>query len=483
MKTKFLIAGLAIFGLFLSCQPVSGKKSKVKSDPAVPRELIVAPVVDLRVELMSIVARLAEIPSHIDQRGNPAYVAAIEKHFGPYRNHPVVEYMRYLHKTRGMSYNAVPAMAPFLTPLPELKPRVSFKKQTPEERWHADESEVFVKHLQAFVRDADCLAFFVSQRDRYDNAVRGLKPIYDRLEPEWFSAFFGISTLNSVFHPVIALGQGGDNYGGGTITLPDGTEEIYAFMGSAMYDSLGNPQANADWYLSTLVHEFNHSFVNPYLDRHVEEFRESGEVIFSHVADMMEEQAYGDWETTLNESLVRAGEIRYLKSHGGNPMFVLQKTNMDVNLGFMWLPELIQLLEEYEADRATYPDIDSFTPRLVEFYQEVAAGIGEKIATMPAVAGIGPLENGAQDVDPNTSEIHIYFTQPMEGKGYSFNQLPGVSEVVGYSGEGNKTFTIKVKLEPETSYEFIVLGGYSFRGVDGRSIQSYPVKFRTGPAK
>jgi hypothetical protein len=53
-------------------------------------------------------------------------------------------------------------------------------------------------------------------------------------------------------------------------------EDVYAIEGVWAVDSFGLPQFPVDGYLSTLIHEFNHSFVNYLTLAHLSHFRPAG---------------------------------------------------------------------------------------------------------------------------------------------------------------------------------------------------------------
>lgn len=62
--------------------------------------------IDPRVELMSIIFRLAGNPEY-NQGRFTMYLKAIDERFGPHREHPLFPYVRNLRATRGVSYDAV----------------------------------------------------------------------------------------------------------------------------------------------------------------------------------------------------------------------------------------------------------------------------------------------------------------------------------------------------------------------------------------
>ena len=66
--------------------------------------------VDPRVELFSIIFRLAGNKEYSQGRVE-SYVKDVEKHFGPFRNHPAVGMARKLRTTRGVGYDAPMSLA------------------------------------------------------------------------------------------------------------------------------------------------------------------------------------------------------------------------------------------------------------------------------------------------------------------------------------------------------------------------------------
>ena len=84
---------------------------------------VAAPVVDRRVELMTIVARLADFPEYQSSLVR-AYTDSLDAWFAPYRDHPAVAYLRELRKQQGVSYNAVPIMGVYLSEPPRLRARL-----------------------------------------------------------------------------------------------------------------------------------------------------------------------------------------------------------------------------------------------------------------------------------------------------------------------------------------------------------------------
>jgi hypothetical protein len=79
----------------------------------------------------------------------------------------------------------------------------------------------------------------------------------------------------------------------------------------------------------------------------------------------------------MHESLGRACVVRYRRAQEGR-WAAAQEMLQQRGLGFYWVPNLSQLLEEYEADRETYPTFESFFPRVIEFFNEYADSLPER---------------------------------------------------------------------------------------------------------
>ena len=102
---------------------------------------------------------------------------------------------------------------------------------------------------------------------------------------------------------------------------------------------------------------------------HVGELQAAGEKLFSRVKGQMQRQAYGNWSTMMHESVVRAAVVRYVHAIDG-PKAAELTTADQVKRSFLWVPDLVKLLAEYEAQRAQYPRFELFFPKVIEFFKD-----------------------------------------------------------------------------------------------------------------
>ena len=441
--------------------------------------------VDERVELISIVFRLAGNPEYGQGRVD-RYIADVKEHFGPFWDHTAPLQAANLRKTRGVSYDAPMSLAVHLDGIANLRGRVPLDPlpEAVDARWRPDELERFLREARRFVEESDAAAFFEVHRPFYEETARRLGRLLQReARLEWFDAFFGAKPA-ATFTVIPALVNGGSCYG--PHARIDGVEELYCVLGVWQTDAEGLPDFDRGC-VDTVIHEFSHSYVNPVVDAHADAFAPSGERIFPHVKDEMQRIAYGSWRTVLYESLVRAAVIRYLRTTEGRGAAGRQVLEEE-DRGFAWMGELADLFDEYEADRETYPSFDSFVPRIVAFFDAYAGRFDEEMkadaANRPKVVSLSP-ENGAAGVSPNTTELRVTFDRPMKagfswcGGGAHYPEVPDGQRP--HWTADRKTCVLPVRLKPNWRYT-LGLNSPSYTGftsAEGVSLKPVAYTFAT----
>ena len=450
--------------------------------------------VDPRVELMSVIFRLAGNREYNRCR-IPSYDADVEKHFGPFKDHPAVKFAAELKKKNGVSYDAVMTMAIHMTDTVTLGEKVPFdpKPQAMDDRWNTADAGKFLELARGFVKDTGFNEFYAAHKGLYDLAVERMRGTLEKdAHLEWFDGFFG-PAKDADFHVVLGMLNGGGSYGP-RVVLPDGREEIYSVMGVWKLDDKGLPVFPAS-VVSTLVHEFTHSYTNPIVDHFRKDLERSGAKLFSLTEEKMRSQAYGEWDTLMYESLNRACELRYDAAFYG-PAEVKKAAAREISNGFYWVPGLAGVLAEYDAAPRKYKDLYEFFPHIAAYFNGYAAHAEENIKAElerkkremevwrekgPRVTAFSP-ENGAADVPADVKEIRITFDRPMMD-GYSMVQVQGPDRYpksLGGSGfdAEKKVFTMPVELQPGRDYVLGVNSGEytGFQGADG--VPLYPVVYK-----
>ncbi len=442
----------------------------------------IAVEVDPRVELMSLIFRLAGHPEYNQPNSASPYADEVEKRFGRFRTHDVVIMARALRGRRGVSYDAVMSMAVHVTDATDLGERVDFDTGPPrlDDRWQVDEAREFLAHARNFVQVSSFDEFVAEQGDFYAAAAERLGEVVARHDyVQWFESFFGVHP-GATFKAIPGLLNGGANYGVG-IRFPDGTEQITPVIGVWDFDVDGVP-VFGDGISGTIAHELCHSYTNPIVDRFADRLQAAGIRIYPRVAVAMRRQAYGDWKTMMYESLVRACTVRFARASEGEAAATAEIAHHRQR-GFTWIAGLSNLLGEYERDRDRYPDLATFMPRIVEFFDQEADRQARQAVAAPRIVSMIPA-NGAVDVDPALATIRVVFDRPMTngswsvvGGGPSFPDTDGAP----FYDLGRRAFTLPVKLKPGHTYRFALnsVKFTGFKSTKGVPLEPVEVTFTT----
>ena len=166
---------------------------------------------------------------------------------------------------------------------------------------------------------------------------------------------------------------------GPRIERSSGKYDIYNILGptniKAGLPSFGSEQS----FRHIAWHEFSHSFVNPTtakFSRDIDQY----EALYEPISIRMKGQAYRDWQTCVNEHIVRAVTTRLayreLGSDAGGRALRGEKER-----GFAYVQALCESLVDYEKHRDTYPTFVDFYPELINVFKRLSANYSKKNVT------------------------------------------------------------------------------------------------------
>lgn len=326
------------------------------------------PKVDQNVELLSIVFRLAECKEYSSVRFK-LYTDKIENHFLQYKDHELIKCVKEKRNESGIGYDAVMLMAVHIGNAPDFKPLVNFSNKIPDVRWGKKNADQFLVLLRKFYQDANCESFFKSNEQLYWEVSKRFSSVSKSLDMKWFQEFYGEKPRDDFFI-INGLANGGGNYGP-HLLLKKNKRNLFAVMGTWLVDSEGMPAFPMKDYFPILVHEFNHSFVNKLTEKHSNRLRKSGEKMYKEVSEKMMKQAYTNWKTMMDEALVRASVIKYMKEHGFDKQEIDNEIQLQESKGFFWIQNLVNELDRYQRQRDTYKTLDEFMIVIADFYIEL----------------------------------------------------------------------------------------------------------------
>ena len=310
------------------------------------------------VELMGILSRTAGFQEFSDDLAGQ-YSKDTEAWFAKYVEHPTVAYYKDIRAKYGIGYERVTNMAVHLDIDKGKVKLIGDRAELENNGWQNVDLDEFVKRLNKFYADTRFHEFFEQHKPFYDEFLKTYDSyVMGYLHPEWFERFYNGSEPTEQFRLIIGFTYGTTN-NGVSRQLPGQPREVFAVCGY-------NPNSQFTFDTSLPLHEFNHSFVNPLLDKaeNAKTMQEVGTGLFQLSQSVMEQLHYNDWHIVINESLVRAAVIVYFYEHGYNK-FAVNTLNIEtLGNGFPWMLDVITAIRFYSAHRDQYPTLNDFYPEI-----------------------------------------------------------------------------------------------------------------------
>lgn len=313
------------------------------------------------VEFMSALSRLADYPEYCLDNSN--YAKEIDTWFKQYKNHETVTYHKKLRSSY-VSYSAVASMGVHLYIEDNTLILHSDTKML-EKPWSYVDINEALKKYNKFYKETKFHEFYMAHKEEFDKTV---KEYCGRVIPffheEWYNSFYGVEN-NEDYWIIISFNGGGHNYGVSRNTS-NNRRNVYNVC---TYNSESNP-LNVS---GTLIHEFNHSFVNPELEKgsNLQNLNNAGNWLlkFSSWA-MSNAQAYGAWYGVVEESIVRAAVTIYMLNYNYDKKTIRGDVVNNIASGFSWMPEIVEYLRTYISKRNRYKTLNDFYPEIIKCFNE-----------------------------------------------------------------------------------------------------------------
>ena len=360
--------------------------------------------VDERIELLSVVCRLAEFKEYVN-KNIPSYAKDVDTYFAEYKSHELITLAKKLNKERGISYDAIASIATSIEISKGIKLKNDLLPKGIDKRWNQESIEIFIDHLNSFYKATNFIEFYNSHKDLYLSTERRFNKILEGINFSWLESFYG-TVLNADFHLMLGMLNGYGNYGVTSFFKGD-KEEINAIIGINEIDSVGNPIfLKKEIIIPTVVHEFSHSYCNRLVDAYYGEMDAKAQEFYKASEDYL---SYPNAHSMLYEILVRACVIKYFDTNTKETN-IKDLLNKEKGKGFIWIQELFDALSVYESERKKYPTLYDFMPQIVSVQNnlkvpEIKANFEQALANIESVS----ITNGDKEVDYKIDHIVIKF--------------------------------------------------------------------------
>lgn len=322
--------------------------------------------VDSRMELLAIVQHFTTWADIRHTKYNFNYLDEIESYFSPFANNPAVIASQELTNI-GFTYDAPPTYILFHNEPPELTQLTNYSDYLLNRARGEQNLIAFTEKLKDFSVKSDFVEFFNSHRNFYDKM---LTVIFNNLgDTDYVSIledYYGEEKYRYVIiaTPLFHAGGYGPkiDYGEGQV--------VYDIIGPASVEDNIPTYGDESHFKHLLLHEFSHSFVNQITERYTYQINQS-QVLFDPIKTQMAEQAYGNWETCVNEHLVRINVIRMSVRIDGEGVKE-SLLSAEKSKGFIYITELDSLMQRYESNRLEYPTYEDFYPEIIKLFNTLA---------------------------------------------------------------------------------------------------------------
>jgi hypothetical protein len=296
--------------------------------------------VDRRFELLSVLFRLAGVPPYADSK--TPYALAVDNHFGRFGRHAAVAATGALAREHGISHDAPAELAAYLDDSMQPTRPLDPLPQGFDPRWKGVDIDAYLRQVRRFAADSLFDDFYRSQSEHHAAVEEALRahlaetPVID-----WFDETFG-RRPDASYRVVPGLLTGGFGFGA-TAARSDGGLDVTQVVFLESPDERGVPHPTIR-SLEYLVHELAHSYVNPIFDARVESMRASALPLFRAVAPAMRKQAYSSYPIMVNESVVRALTVVFLRERATEEE-AQRSLEEQRELSFLWTADLVEALD------------------------------------------------------------------------------------------------------------------------------------------
>ena len=354
---RYIIFSIVILFLFSSTSnsfSFQHKKINVRVDP--------------RLELLSIVQYLSgyDKAKALLTKLDFEYKKDIEKHFSKYKTHAAVKIFENIGVNGSFDYSAPPTAMLHLSSPPDLEIQVPVTDVILKRAGGKKNMDQFITELRDFAIESNFMDFYNRHISLYEIIQNDVKRKLEGVNTiEALEKYFGIKN-HSYNILVVPLFHGGGY--GPRVKRSDGKLDVFYIGGPRKVENDTPVFGTKESFMHIAWHEFCHSFVNPTTERFTTEIHKSKSLL-TPILLYMNRIGYADWETAVNEHLVRAvtARLQYLNL-GEDDKATIKK---EKEYGFFYIDHVYKKILDYEKNRDKYSNFIEFYPEILKIFNEL----------------------------------------------------------------------------------------------------------------
>lgn len=270
--------------------------------------------------------------------------------FSDFRDHEVFEITLKMFN-RGFNYDAVASVLHYYDDTLKLKENIIPDEHIINRAGGYDQIDAYLEALYDFRKVSDFDASFRKNEDAYKLL---LDQAYDHIINTNMETIY-IDYFGQSLGEVKVFLSPDSNHGYGCRNV---YEDRMTLMPTLSVSS------NEKGFIKFLLHEIGHSYVNPQNELRKEAVNELAYLI-QPIKKPMAQQAYENWETILNEHIVRATVIDMMESIYGKDI-VEELIVKEKEKRFDYIEEILDSLDQYKMNREKYRTLNLYFDQLLE---------------------------------------------------------------------------------------------------------------------
>ena len=328
--------------------------------------------VDKRIELFYIVAMLADYPRINGY--NAAYKQDIKEYFNPYLSHEIFTFIKEIG--RDWHLDTPTQLMLYFTENFKLRTDAKLPEDLITNCGGIKKIERYQELIRDFAIKSEYQAFLDAHTNFYNTILSTVNFNFRNFdEIKRMENYFRQKKLK---YTIILNLLGSGNFGPNIQTVK-GTE-IYAILQPEV--QFGDIPSYSDnrKFDNLIWHEFGHSFINPIVEKYINEINKYSE-LYDPISSSMTSQAYGNWLTTVREHLTRATTCRLAAMRFGEDVAFLNYERSEIGHRFIYVSLLLEKLKEYERAEKRYKSFEEFFPQLISVFKTVTPDMIAKFQT------------------------------------------------------------------------------------------------------
>lgn len=292
------------------------------------------------------------------------YVTNIIEHLSHYSDHPIYSLLDELIP-KGFALGA-PVEAVLSLGVPPKLDKIRDYGSFPLERAGGEEKlQKFTEQLRDFAEVTKFIEFYNKSLVYYEEPLRVFKDEVNKFPyVEILEELYGLEQESyNVYITQLSKGSFGPS-----IKKSNGKLEIYNICGF-LQKTIKDEKRFEEFICNILWHEFSHAVINPLTESYGDLVEKYKGTYDEYSKSYKGKYAWsGPWDECINEHIIRAISI-YLCRKYKSEEIAKERLNLDINLGYLFIPEILDKIDYYERNRESYKTIKEFYEDLLVVFK------------------------------------------------------------------------------------------------------------------